>query len=126
MRTPGLTRWSVVGTALAVALAAGCTMKNQDAPPLTGPSELGTSINVSVTPDILQQDGASQSLVTITARDSNGLPYKNLSLRSEIEVGGVHVDFGSLSARNLVTDSSGRATLVYTAPSSPSGPAVDA
>ena len=120
-----MTRWSVMGTLLAVAMAAGCTMKKQEAPPLAGPSELGTSINVSVTPDILQQDGASQSLVTITARDSNGLPYKNLSLRSEIEVGGVRVDFGSLSARNLVTDSSGRATLVYTAPALPSGPAVD-
>jgi PKD repeat protein len=30
-----------------------------------------------------------------------------------------------LSARNLVTDSSGRATLVYTSPAAPGGPAVD-
>ena len=92
------------------AIAAGCTMKKQEAPPLTGPSELGTSISVTVTPDILAQDGSSQSLVTITARDSNGLPLKNLSFRTEIQVAGVPLDFGSLSARNLVTDSNGRAT----------------
>ena len=100
-------------------------MKSQDAPPLTGPSELGTSIVVTVTPDILTQDGSSQSLVTITARDSNGKPLRNLSLRSEIQVNGVRTDFGSLSARNLVTDSNGVATLVYTSPAAPAGPAVD-
>lgn len=125
MRTPVLTRWIVTGTLAVTAIAAGCTMKNQEAPPLTGPSELGTSISIAVTPDILAQDGSSQSLVTITARDSTGQPLKNLSLRSEILVNGVRVDFGSLSARNLVTDSNGRATLVYTAPSAPAGPAVD-
>ena len=100
-------------------------MKSQEAPPLTGPSEFSTSIVVSVTPDVLPQDGASQSVVTITARDANGNPQRNLSLRTEIYVGGTRVDFGSLSARNLVTDASGRATLVYTAPGAPAGPAVD-
>jgi PKD repeat protein len=114
-----------MGTLAVTAIAAGCTMKKQEAPPLTGPSELGTSISLAVTPDILAQDGSSQSLVTITARDFNGLPLKNLSLRSEILVNGVRADFGSLSARNLVTDSNGRATLVYTSPSAPAGPAVD-
>lgn len=100
-------------------------MKNQDAPPLTGPSEYGTSIVVTVSPDVLTQDGASQSVVTITARDANGNPLRNLSLRTEIYQGGTRVDFGSLSARNLVTGGDGRATLVYTAPGSPAGPAVD-
>ena len=112
--------------ALAVAtIAAGCTMKSQDTPPLTGPSELGTSITVTVSPDILTQDGSSQSLVTITARDSNGKPLRNLSLRSEIHVNGVRTDFGSLSQRNLVTDTNGEAKLVYTSPAAPAGPAVD-
>jgi PKD repeat protein len=98
----------------------GCTMKNQDAPPLSGPSEYGTSIAISIAPDVLTQDGASQSLVTITARDSNGQPLRTFSLRAEIQVGGVRADFGSLSARNLVTGSDGRATVVYTAPAAPS------
>ena len=45
--------------ALAV-LAASCTMKNQDAPPLTGPSEFGTSVTVAVSPDVLALDGAAE------------------------------------------------------------------
>ena len=40
-------------------------------------------------PDVVTQDGASQSLVTITARDTNGQPLRNLSLRAEIAVNGV-------------------------------------
>ncbi len=100
-------------------------MKNQEAPPLMGPSELGTAITITVSPDALTQDGASQSLVTITARDQFGNPLPNLSLRAEIFVDGQRVDFGSLSARNLVTDANGRATLVFTAPSSPAGLSVE-
>ncbi len=125
MRTFFPTR-KLIGAALAACLAsAGCTMKNQEAPPLTGPSEYGTAITITVSPDVLTQDGASQSLVTITVRDQNGNPLPNQSLRAEIFVDGQRVDFGSLSARNLVSDENGRATLVFTAPSSPSGPSVD-
>jgi hypothetical protein len=124
-RTSFSTR-ALIGAALAACLAsAGCTMKNQEAPPLTGPSEYGTAITITVSPDVLTQDGASQSLVTITVRDQNGNPLRNQSLRAEIFVDGTRVDFGSLSARNLVSDDNGKATLVFTAPSSPSGPSVD-
>lgn len=97
-------------------------MKKQEAPPLTGPSEFGTSITVSVVPDVIFQDGASQSLITITARDPNGQPIRNLSLRAEISVNGTTMDFGTLSARNVVTGSDGRATLVFTAPPGTPGP----
>lgn len=100
-------------------LLGACTVKEQKTPPLTGPSELSTSINISVTPDTLSQDGASQSLVTITARDHNGQPLRNLPLQAAIAVNGVLTDFGTLSARSLVTDANGRATLTYTAPSAP-------
>ena len=103
----------VVATSLA---ATSCTLKNADAPPLTGPSEFGTSVTLSVSPDVLQTDGGSQSLVTITAHDANGQPLRNLSLRTETRVNGVSSDFGALSARNVVTDANGRATVVYTAP----------
>lgn len=110
---------------VAAASAAACTMKSQEAPPLSGPSEFGTSITLAVTPDILQQDGSSQSIVTITARGTSGLPLANVSLRAEIRVNGTPVDFGSLSARNVMTDTNGRATTVYTAPAGVSGLAVD-
>lgn len=108
-------------SALAVAMAvmASCTMKEQDAPPLTGPSEFGTSVTIQVTPDVLQQDGASQSVVSVVVRNAQGQPMSGVPLRAEIRVNGVPVDFGALSARNIVTGSDGRATFVYTAPAVP-------
>jgi chitodextrinase len=125
MKKPaGMRRVIMCAAAIATTMA-GCTMKSQETPPLTGPSELGVSISLRTQPEILVQDGSSQALVTITARDSNGKPQNQLSLISEIFVGGVHTDFGSLSARNLVTDGNGEARLMYTAPALPSGPAVD-
>jgi PKD repeat protein len=105
---------------LAAIGAAGCTVNKADkAPDLSGPSETGTSLALSVTPDVIFQDGASQSLVTITAFGPSGQPLRNVSLRAEIVVGGASTDFGSLSARNLVTDTNGRSTVTYTAPAPP-------
>jgi PKD repeat protein len=107
----------LTAAALALMAVASCTVHKQDAQPsLTGPSTLGTALVIQVSPDVLTQDGASQSLVTITASDSNGQPFRNLSLRAEISVNGTITDFGTLSARNVVTDTNGRATLTYTAP----------
>ena len=110
----------VVSVVLAGMLGA-CTMKETEAPDFAGPSEFGKSVTVSISPDMLTQDGASQSVVTITARGPNGEPLPNVSLRAEIQVGGVATDFGRLSSQSLVTDSSGRATATYTAPASPAG-----
>jgi PKD repeat protein len=100
----------------ALLLLGACTTKETPTPPLTGPSELSTAISITLSPDVVAQDGASQSLVTITARDQNGSPLRNQSLRVDLAVSGVFVDFGSLSARNVVTDANGRATVVFTAP----------
>jgi PKD repeat protein len=96
-------------------------MKSQEAPDFGGPSEFGKSINISVTPDAIVQDGASQSVVTVTARGANSEPLSNQALRAEIRVDNIPTDFGTLSARNLVTNADGRATLVYTAPPTPPG-----
>ena len=106
----------LVALGLASVLAASCTMKDQQAPPLTGPSEFGTSVNVAVMPDVLQQDGASQSVVAVTVFNSVGKPAAGVPMRAEIKVNGQVVDFGNLSARSIVTGSDGRATFVYTAP----------
>ena len=106
---------SAVAAALSAAVL-GCTMKNQEAPPLTGPSEFATSITVQITPDTITQDGASQALVTITAHDASGAPLRNVTLRVETFVNGVRQDVGTLSARTVVTGSDGKATLTFTAP----------
>jgi len=118
-------RLTMVVAAALVVLSSSCTMKNQEKPDLTGPSELGLSIMVEVTPDLLAQDGGSQASVTVTAYDSKGQPKPDVSMRSEIFVGGVPADFGTLSARSIMTNKQGTAKLVYTAPLAPAGPSVD-
>lgn len=111
--------------ALLLLVLPACTMKSEEAPDFAGPSEFGKSINITLTPDAIVQDGASQSVVTIVALGPNAQPLPNQSLRAEIRVGDVPTDFGSLSTRNLVTDGNGRATLVYTAPPTPPGALID-
>ncbi|RPJ81957.1 MAG: PKD domain-containing protein, partial [Acidobacteria bacterium] len=99
--------------------AASCTVKKTEPPPLAGPSVFALSLAVSATPDQLAQDGASQSQITVLARNENGEPVANLPLRVDLTVGGAIVDFGALTAKNLVTGGDGRATAAYTAPPAP-------
>ena len=40
--------------------------------------------HVSVSPDVLPQDGASQSLITVDGQGINGEPLRNVTLRDEI------------------------------------------
>ena len=77
---------------------------------------MSLSLAISANPDVLSLDGSSQTLVTVEARDTNGQPAANVPLRVEILADGQTVDFGTISARTLVTGSNGRATLTYTAP----------
>ncbi len=107
-----------VAFGVAVVLSA-CTVHKTEVPSLSGPSGLGSNISIAVSPDVLPQDGLSQSLVTITAINNVGQPAANVQLRADIAVGGVLTDFGRLSAKSLVTDASGRATTTYTAPPAP-------
>jgi PKD repeat protein len=108
--------------AIAVTAGAGCTVDKQDAPELSGPSELGTSVTLYASPDTLRQDGASQSQITVQAQDGNGQPVRNMPVRLDIAVNGMLTDFGQLSGKNLVTGGDGRATATYTAPLAPIDP----
>jgi chitodextrinase len=104
--------------ALAVA-AASCTVKETEAPALSGPSELALSLAVQATPDLITQDGVSQSVITIDARGPNNQPAANVTLRVETRVGAVVADFGTLSTRTVVTGQDGQARLTYTSPPRP-------
>jgi PKD repeat protein len=112
-------RRAAIALALALFAVAGCTVKSTDTPPLTGPSGLALSLNVNAIPDSINQDGASQSSVKVTAIGPDGRPLVSLPLRLDMFVGGVAQDYGTLSARSVVTNSDGVATAVYTAPASP-------
>ena len=119
MRTATTIARGMAIAAVALMSATGCTVKKQEAPELTGPSELGVSLAITATPDVLTMDGASQAAVVVTARNSQSQPITGMGLRAEIIAGGQVVDYGRLSAKTASTGSDGRATFSYTAPTSP-------
>jgi PKD repeat protein len=77
------------------------------------------SLGVTVTPDVVTQDGVSEATVSVLALDASSRPISGLSLRLEISIAGFAVDFGTLATRTLFTDSNGRASTRYTAPAAP-------
>ncbi len=98
---------------------AGCTLDRQGAPSLAGPSELGLSLEISASPDILTQDGTSTAVISITARDANSQPVRGLNLRLETSVDGILADVGTLSNRTVATNNDGRASATFLAPPPP-------
>lgn len=107
-----------LGAMLAVAGVA-CTVNPTDIPDLTGPSVFARSFSITANPDSITHDGASQSTITVTARDANGAAVAGQPIRLDIFVDGAEASYGTLSARTIVTASDGRATAFYTAPPAP-------
>jgi len=99
-----------------IALTACAQHSAEKAPDLAGPSGPSTSVTVQAIPDSISQDGSSQSAIRITVVGANGRGLANLPLRLDMRVNGVTQDFGTLSARNVVTNADGIATAVFTAP----------
>jgi PKD repeat protein len=106
----------------AVIACSGCTVKKTEAPPLAGPSELALRLGLQVVPDSILQDGASQAVISVDASNGDGRVARGLALRVELVVDGVIQDFGTLSAKTIVTGDDGRARVVYTAPPRPAAP----
>jgi PKD repeat protein len=106
-------------TLVAVVTLAACSLDKQTAPPLAGPSELGLSLALSATPDIITQDGQSQATIAAVARDAVGQPVSGLTLRVETYVDAALVDLGVLSSKVISTGSDGRASVAYRAPAAP-------
>jgi PKD repeat protein len=97
-----------------------CVVHQSDqAPPLTGPSTFAQSLSVTANPDLITQDGQSQSAINVRVFDANGQPMSAISVRVDILIGATLVDYGTLSSKTVVTRSDGRATTVYTAPPAP-------
>jgi PKD repeat protein len=112
-------RRAVVAFAVAAATTA-CTIHDANTPSLTGPSALATTLVVTASPDSISQDGGSQSSIKVTAVGPDGKGIGAVPLRVDMRVGGVAQDFGTLSARTVVTNSDGVASVVFTSPPAPS------
>jgi PKD repeat protein len=110
--------------AIAIAAAsAACTVHKIEDPGLSGPSGLARSLTVTAIPDSLSQDGASQASVQVQAIGPDGRALSGLPVRVDMSVGGQLADYGTLSARTIVTGSDGVARVTYTAPAAPPPPA---
>jgi PKD repeat protein len=109
-RRPGRT----VAALLAAVALTGCGIDKQTGPSPIGPSEFGLSVTMTATPDQLPRDGSTQSVVTITVRDSSGKPVSgqrlSLSLPTNAPAG------ATLSQSEVTTGSNGAATVAVMAP----------
>jgi PKD repeat protein len=113
----------LLGTfAAALALVGAACVHKTEEPALGGPSTLARSITVQAVPDSITQDGASQSSVAITAIGPDGKALSGVAIRVDMMVNGQLADFGTLSARTIVTGNDGVARVIYTAPPAPPPP----
>ena len=113
-------------TAIAVAGLAGCSLSEQSAPGLTGPSTLGRSVVLIASPDRILYDGSSQATITATVRNAAGGTEANVALHWEAAV--VQIVNGTRSVTPIPvepspqmssTGSNGTATTVVRAPIAP-------
>ncbi len=100
----------------------GCSLEKQGTPNLTGPSDSGISVELEATPDILNADGVSQSIVRMVLRDQNGRPFSGRSVLFGHDGDGFISPWpGSLfvgpvqTGLVMASDQNGEARVVYTA-----------
>lgn len=113
----------VVGLLLALN---GCGLEKVEVPDLEGPSELGTGIRLTATPDIVTADGFSSSLVQVFVQDQNGAPAVGRQVFMAIaDANGRTADIGQLRSTGgsglgtglvLTTGANGIAQASYEAP----------
>jgi PKD repeat protein len=99
------------GAAGAALIIGGCTLHDQEAPPLSGPSGFGLNLTMVASPAVLPRDGNSQSTITVTARDSSGAAKPNVRVIASVSPEGTRVVQLSES-----TASDGTVRFVITAP----------
>jgi hypothetical protein len=105
----------------------GCGFDGVEIPELVGPAELATSIALTASPDLIEADGFSTSLVTATVRDQNGQPIAGRDIFFSIaDSSGRAADLGTLRSTTtgvsvgtgitVKTNAQGVAAVVYEAP----------
>ncbi len=114
-------------------MAVACTLDNPEAGDLSGPSELGTSIELRAVPDSLVSDGFSSSIIEAVVRNANGERVAGRTVNFDITTPGAgsFLDLGNLAPVNgarpaaggvesgpssAVTDGNGVARVRYWAP----------
>lgn len=95
----------------------GCGLDKVTVPGLNGPSELGLSLELIASPDILVADGASTSAIQAVVRDQNGQLVSGRAITFAVaDSGGIIADIGTLNTYSAVSSGAGVATVIYKAP----------
>ncbi len=104
-------RWA--GVVLVAAVSSACSMDKTKQPALAGPSEFAVSMEMRATPEVLERDGLSQSVIRVFARDFT--TGKTAAARRTFALTLSPVDAGTLSASQVTTGTDGWGTVIYTA-----------
>lgn len=83
-------------------LSVSCTLDNPAPPEISGPSELGTSVEMRANPDQLVADGFSSAVIEAVVRDSNGQRTSGTTVLFDITSPSATVffDLGNLAPLN--------------------------
>ena len=104
----------------------GCGLDKVEVPDLEGPSELGTGIRMTASPDIVTADGFSSSLIQVHVQDQNGAPAAGRQVFVAVaDANGNTADIGELRSTSgsglgtglvLTTGANGIAQATYQTP----------
>lgn len=80
-----------------ITLLASCGLEKVTVPEFTGPAELGLSLDLQVSPDVITADGFSTASVQATVRDQNGQPVTGREVFFALaDAAGNFADIGTL------------------------------
>ena len=114
-RTIRTSHLGVMAVMCAVAVLGGCTVHEQSAPELAGPSGLGLSLGMTATPDTIQRDGTSISRIAVFARDESGAAVQRQVILTT-NGGRLSSDAATTTTVTTTTDVDRPATVDFVAP----------
>lgn len=101
----------ILAVVLAVAALSACSVDKLEVPGMVGPSGLALTVDVKASPDVLVRDGVSQSVIEVTVLNGAGQPMADVGLQVVASP-----NLGTIQTGSLKTNSSGKASTLYTAP----------
>ena len=105
----------VMAAMCAVAVLGGCTVQDQSAPGLAGPSGFGLSLALTASPDTIQRDGTSISRIAVFARDESGAAVQQQVILTT-NAGRLSSDSVTTTTVTTTTDVNRPATVDFVAP----------
>jgi hypothetical protein len=108
---------SLAGVLALTAGGVGCNLDKKTIPPLSGPAELGQSVQLTASPDVITADGFSTASVQVVMRGPNGQPLSGVGVFFALaDAAGNFGDIGKLSSSSATTGSNGIAQVIYKSP----------